>query len=54
VRDGVPDRLLILKLTVPVILFERYSWSHFRWVPCHHGMARPHVTDGGKSSGYGG
>jgi hypothetical protein len=20
---------------------------HVRWVPCHHGMARPQVTDGG-------
>jgi hypothetical protein len=21
--------------------------SHVRWVPCHHGMARPQVADGG-------
>jgi hypothetical protein len=27
--------------------------SHVRWVPCHHGMARPQVVDGGKSSGFG-
>jgi hypothetical protein len=27
---------------------------HVIWVPCHHGMARPQVADGGKSSGYGG
>jgi hypothetical protein len=27
---------------------------HVRWVPCHHGMARPQVADEGKSSGYGG
>jgi hypothetical protein len=20
---------------------------HVRWVPCHHGMVRPHVADGG-------
>jgi len=25
---------------------------HVRWVPCHHGMARPQVADGGKSSRY--
>jgi hypothetical protein len=25
-----------------------------RWVPCHHGMARPQVAVGGKSFGYGG
>jgi hypothetical protein len=23
--------------------------SHVRWVPCHHGMARPQVADGGDS-----
>jgi hypothetical protein len=28
--------------------------NHVRWVACHHGMARPQVADGGKSSGYGG
>jgi hypothetical protein len=22
---------------------------HFRWVPCHHGMARPQVANGGDS-----
>jgi hypothetical protein len=22
---------------------------HIRWVPCHHGMARPQVVDGGDS-----
>jgi hypothetical protein len=27
---------------------------HVRWVPSHHGMARPQVADGGTSSGYGG
>jgi hypothetical protein len=21
--------------------------THVRWVPCHHGMARPQVADGG-------
>jgi hypothetical protein len=21
-------------------------WSRVRWVPCHHGMARPQVADG--------
>jgi hypothetical protein len=21
--------------------------SHIKWVPCHHGMARPQVVDGG-------
>jgi len=27
---------------------------HVRWVPFHHGMARPQVADGGKASRYGG
>jgi len=27
---------------------------HVRWFPCHHGMARPQVADGGTFSGYGG
>jgi hypothetical protein len=22
--------------------------DHVRWVPCHHGMTRPQVADGGK------
>jgi hypothetical protein len=26
---------------------------HVRWVPCHHGMARSQVADGGKASRYG-
>jgi hypothetical protein len=25
------------------------SQSHVRWVPCHHGMARPQVADGGNT-----
>jgi hypothetical protein len=25
---------------------------HVGWVPCHDGMARPQVANGGKSSGY--
>jgi hypothetical protein len=23
--------------------------NHVKWVPCHHGMARPQVADGGES-----
>jgi hypothetical protein len=29
------------------ILYLRSRNSHVRWVPCHHGMARPQVADGG-------
>jgi hypothetical protein len=28
-------------------LRERCGCSHVRWVPCHRGMARPQVADGG-------
>jgi hypothetical protein len=31
-----------------------YFNNHVGWVSCHHGMARPQVADGGKSSTYGG
>jgi hypothetical protein len=24
-----------------------FSFIHVMWVPCHHGMARPQVADGG-------
>jgi hypothetical protein len=24
-------------------------YNNVRWVPCHHGMARPQVADGGDS-----
>jgi hypothetical protein len=24
-------------------------YCHVKWVPCHHGMARPQVADGGES-----
>jgi hypothetical protein len=37
------------------ILIEKLIVTQLdRWVHCHHGMARPQVADGGKSSGYGG
>jgi hypothetical protein len=43
---ALPSRLAWLSASVTHI--------HGGWVPCHHGMARPRVEDGGKSSGYGG
>jgi hypothetical protein len=30
-------------------LFCNMSVPHVRWVPCHHGMARPQVADGGNT-----
>jgi hypothetical protein len=30
-----------------VFIMQFYVLCHLRWVPCHHGMARPQVTDGG-------
>jgi hypothetical protein len=29
------------------------SICHVSWVPCHHGMARPQVADGGDSLQFG-
>jgi hypothetical protein len=26
---------------------NKVATGHVRWVPCHHGMARPQVADGG-------
>jgi hypothetical protein len=36
--------ILLLLLLLLLLLF------HVRWVPCHHGMARPRVEDGGTAS----
>jgi hypothetical protein len=30
-----------------MICFYVTNCDHVRWVPCHHGMARPQVVDGG-------
>jgi hypothetical protein len=38
-RSGL-DAIARMKLYLPL--------SHVRWVPFHHGMARPQVADGGK------
>jgi hypothetical protein len=37
--------------TDPYIQLDEPS-PHVRWVPWHHGMARPQVVDGGKASSY--
>jgi hypothetical protein len=29
------------------ILLSVYCQNHVRWVPCHQGMVRPQVADGG-------
>jgi hypothetical protein len=35
-----------------LFLLNRYSSiCRVRWVPCHHGMARPQVADGGSPPG---
>jgi hypothetical protein len=37
------------------LIYNNYNEeSHVRWVPCHHGMARPQVADGGDSLQFGG
>jgi hypothetical protein len=32
-----------------VTIFLSHDESNIKWVPCHHGMARPQVADGGDS-----
>jgi hypothetical protein len=41
--------------TATAVHFGIVKWFiiHVRWVPCHQGMTRPQVADGGKASGYG-
>jgi hypothetical protein len=34
-----------LSLCIKIIIY--YIKKHVRWVPCHHGMSRPQVADGG-------
>jgi hypothetical protein len=37
-------------LSIDVIYLNLFLWllqGHVRWVPCHHGMERPQVADGG-------
>jgi hypothetical protein len=38
----------IVKFTFKKIrlLVQIKVYSHVKWVPCHHGMARPQVADG--------
>jgi hypothetical protein len=45
----VSSNLNPMMLTVVLIKSRVISVVHFRWVPCHHGMARPQVADGGDS-----
>jgi hypothetical protein len=33
--------------TIPEHIIRCVVETHVRWVPCHHGMARPQVADGG-------
>jgi hypothetical protein len=33
----------------PIFLCAIFTVSHVRWVPCHHGMARPQISGGGNA-----
>jgi len=35
-----------MTITSIVILYVCKTWCHVKWVPCHHGIARPQVADG--------
>jgi len=53
-KDSETSRLIPRPRT-PTKCFGGFTGSevHVRWVPSHHGMARPQVADGGKASIYG-
>jgi hypothetical protein len=38
---------MIIIAKVSVFISPEAELRHVRWVPCHHGMARPQVADGG-------
>jgi hypothetical protein len=44
-RLGLPSGLF--PSGFPTNILYAFLVSHVRWVPCHHGMARPQVADGG-------
>jgi hypothetical protein len=39
--------LSVYPCSPPLFLVFYEVRVHVRWVPCHHGMARPQVADGG-------
>jgi hypothetical protein len=39
-------QLLPLSCSLRILWYCTFS-GHVRWFPCHHGMARPQVSDGG-------
>jgi hypothetical protein len=44
----IPRRTPTLKNYAPAnVEFSSIGFSHVKWVPCHHGMARLQAADGG-------
>jgi hypothetical protein len=41
---AISDIIFVSKVNVFVI-FWIFNIAHVKWVPCHHGMARPQTTD---------
>jgi hypothetical protein len=43
----VTDRINFIYLSLGGLVPVRKEEVHVKWVPCHHGTARPQVADGG-------
>jgi hypothetical protein len=42
------NQCLVINLHHKKIKLLNKCFIHVKWVPCHHGMARPQVADGGE------
>jgi hypothetical protein len=43
----LPGRIVVLISVGGTLINFRNANSHVKWAPCHHGMARHYVVDGG-------
>jgi hypothetical protein len=43
------NKTITINFIFEVKQLRKYLTHHIKWVPCHHGMARPQVADGGNA-----